>query len=868
MKRLLFFLLIPWLPLYISAQFVEDFSDGDLTENTVWQGEVEKFVVNADNQLQLNAPEAGTAQLVLPVATGDSTSWEFWVRLDFAPSGSNFASIYLASDQSDLTGSLNGYFVKIGGISGADDAIELFRQTGTDTELLISGTPGAAGADPVLARVQVIRDAASNWTLGVDYTGGSDFIPEGTAVDDTHPMGSYFGIVCDFTATRSDLFFFDDIRIAPLFEDTTPPKVAGLTVTSPTTIALNFSEVLATAPATSGSNYSLSGGINITTASANGTAVTLTLDSELVSMQEYQLTLRNLSDEAGNVLADTTLTFSYTRTEMARPYDILITEIMANPNPPLGLPNAEFVELFNRSAAAIDLEGFIFADATSEVLLPAYVLLPGERVILHKTDTGDFTPFGESLPLDNFPGLNNGRDDLEILRPDGTTIHAVQYTEDWYGDNDKDAGGFSLEMVNTETPCDITAANWRGSDNGNGGTPGQPNSVAESVPDETAAQLLRAFPTGENTVQLIFDESVERAAAADLSNYNLGSLTLRDAFAEPPLFTTVQLVFDAQFETSVLYDLEIDNNLVDCIGNVADTVRTASFALPELPEPGDVIINEVLFNPESGGSDFVEIYNHSDKILNAGDLILANRDDNQRFDQVRPVAEDFLIFPDNYLVLTENPQDILQRYQTTQADFLVETDLPSYANEAGTVVLYRPGPVAEVLLDELTYSEDWHFALLDDVDGVSLERIDPEQATQSSNNWQSAAASVGFASPTVQNSQFVQAPPPATDNFFTIPNTTFSPDGDGFEDVLLIQYQFDNTGYAATTRIFDVAGRLLHTLTQNELLPQEGLLKWDGLATDGTRARTGIYIVWVEYFTPEGDVRKFQETVVLARRLD
>jgi len=868
MKRLLIFVFTLWLPTCVSAQFIEDFSDGDLTENPTWEGEVEKFVVNAENQLQLNAPEAGTAQLVVPVATGDSTSWEFWVRLDFAPSGSNFSRIYLASDVPDLTGSLNGYFVKIGGISGSNDAIELFRQTGTATELLISGTPGAAGTDPVLARVQVIRDGVGNWSLGVDYTGGSDFMQEGTAVDDTHPMGSYFGLVCDFTATRSNLFFFDDMRIAPLFEDTTPPEVAGLTVTSPTEILLQFSEVLATAPATTTSNYSLSGGINVTTASADGTQVTLSLDSELVSMQDYQLSVQNLTDEAGNVLADTTLAFSYTRTEMAQPYDILITEIMANPSLPLGLPDAEFVELFNRSAVAIDLEGYIFADPTSEVLLPAYVLLPGERVILHETDAGDFTPFGESLPLDNFPNLNNGSDDLEILRPDGTTIHTVHYTEDWYGDNDKGEGGFSLEMINTAAPCDITAANWRGSDNGNGGTPGQANSVADTRTDETAAQLVRAFPTGENTLQLIFDEAIDRTAAADFGNYNLDGLVLRDAFAEPPLFTTVQLVFDAQFETSVLYELEIDENLADCIGNEADTVRTASFALPELPEPGDVVINEVLFNPESGGSDFVEIYNRSEKILNAGDLILANRDDNQRFDQVRPVAEDFLIFPNSYLVLTEDPQDILQRYNTTQADFLVETDLPAYANEEGTVVLYRADPVAEVILDELTYSEDWHFALLDDVDGVSLERIDPEQATQSSSNWQSAAASVGFASPTVQNSQFVQVTTPAQDNFFTIPNTTFSPDGDGFEDVLLIQYQFDNTGYAATTRIFDVAGRLLHTLTQNELLPQDGFLKWDGLATDGTRARTGIYIVWVEYFTPEGDVRKFQETVVLARRLD
>ena len=46
---------------------------------------------------------------------------------------------------------------------------------------------------------------------------------------------------------------------------------------------------------------------------------------------------------------------------------------------------------------------------------------------------------------------------------------------------------------------------------------------------------------------------------------------------------------------------------------------------------------------------------------------------------------------------------------------------------------------------------------------------------------------------------------------------------------ILIDYSFETQGYLATVNIYDAKGRLVKTLFENELLGQEGSLKWNGI---------------------------------------
>src|SRR6185436_8714058 len=128
MKRNLL-ILIFILPLIVHGQLTDNFSDGNFTSNPAWSGDASQFIVNASQQLQLQS--SGTAVSSLSVSNNmaslDSTEWSFYIRENFSPSSANYGRVYLVSDQSNLEGSLNGYYLQFGE-SLSNDAVELFCQ--------------------------------------------------------------------------------------------------------------------------------------------------------------------------------------------------------------------------------------------------------------------------------------------------------------------------------------------------------------------------------------------------------------------------------------------------------------------------------------------------------------------------------------------------------------------------------------------------------------------------------------------------------------------------------------------------------------------------------------------------------------------
>ena len=125
MKRL-FFLLV-FLPVYLQAQVSDDFSDGNFTENPLWSGTTENFAVNTGFQLQSKASAASKSFLTTYSEVFDNAVWEFWVKINYNPTSSNYASIYVISDRADLSGDVNGYYIQIGNTS---DEVSLYLQQG------------------------------------------------------------------------------------------------------------------------------------------------------------------------------------------------------------------------------------------------------------------------------------------------------------------------------------------------------------------------------------------------------------------------------------------------------------------------------------------------------------------------------------------------------------------------------------------------------------------------------------------------------------------------------------------------------------------------------------------------------------------
>ena len=241
--------------------------------------------------------------------------------------------------------------------------------------------------------------------------------------------------------------------------------------------------------------------------------------------------------------------------------------------------------------------------------------------------------------------------------------------------------------------------------------------------------------------------------------------------------------------------------------------------LSEIADSLDIVINEILFNPPSNGTDYVEIYNRSNKIIDLKQTYIANRNAAGAISNIRRLsATSWLLFPQDFMVITEDPFLVKATYITQNPDaFITVTPMPSYNDDEGDVILLN---AQGAITDELKYTEKWHFKLIDNKEGVALERIDYAAATQLQDNWHSAATTAGYGTPTYKNSQYR-----VNDDVkgeINLSPEIVSPDNDGQDDFTNIDYSFPEPGYVANITIFDAAGRPVRYLQRNALCGTKG----------------------------------------------
>ena len=131
---------------------------------------------------------------------------------------------------------------------------------------------------------------------------------------------------------------------------------------------------------------------------------------------------------------------------------VIISEIFADPSPAVGLPESEFVEIYNRHDQALDLSGWKFTDQSSSATLPDFILPSREYVVL-TSENSSFPVSERVLRLSGFPTLNNSADVLILKDGNGNTIDSVNYSDSWYKDEDKREGGWTLEIIDPDNIC-------------------------------------------------------------------------------------------------------------------------------------------------------------------------------------------------------------------------------------------------------------------------------------------------------------------------------------------------------------------------------------------------------------------------------
>ena len=842
------------------GQMSDSFDDGDFTNNPTWSGDDADFIVNASKELQLNATVAGESYLSTEhhLTQLEDREWRFKINYSFSPSNNNYGLTYLTATTADLTTAPDGIYFRIGE-NGTADKIELFvRDGGTETSILTGNSGDLATSFEIT--VKIIYRTNGDWELYTDLNGGIAYQEIAIVNHPVSVLGQYLGIDLIYTISNKDKFKYDDFYAGPIQVDTDPPHLDTVIPISTTELEVHFNEAIDQTSGEQTTNYSVDNGIGApSSVQQDGTDLskfTLTFPVSFTIGQDYILSVDNVEDVAGNAMSLESKTFKYITAQTPEFGDIIINEFMADESPSVGLPAFEYVELYNRSNKYFHINGWKLSDNSTSGTIQDGWLNPGEYVVL--VSTSGLADFPQAIGVSSWAALNNSGDEIHLHTGGGILVDELTYTDGWYKDDSKKSGGWSLERINPDLPCS-GKDNWKASVDVSGGTPGAQNSVYDSQPDTQAPTVINVQVNPPHQIVIVFSEGMDSLSLVNAIFSATPALTVSSRIINGKFPTELTLVLTDSLIPGKVYSYTLDN-FSDCSGNTNNYQGT--FVLPQDPEIGDLIINEILFNPLTGGSDFVEIYNKSQKHIDLKNWQLANYKNDTVASHVK-IIKSYVLKPNDYVVITKDSNFQLMNYPfAIPGKFIQLSTLPSYNNDSSTVYfIYN-----DTVMDKVSYKSSWHFSLLQNQKGVSLERLSADLPSNSPSNWYSASESVGFATPGRVNSQ--KTVPGESGGTLSLSSKTFSPDNDGFEDVLLLTYEVNAPDLIGDLTVYDDRGRKIKVLFKDQLLGGKGTVHWEGTKEDGTKAAIGPYIILFEIFDVDNaKVQNVRKVVTLAGRL-
>lgn len=643
--------------------------------------------------------------------------------------------------------------------------------------------------------------------------------------------------------------------------DTHPPYITSVTPLTRSKIRVHFSEKIDEKSVGQLTNsFVLPHQIQPAEIRLAGDSSVYLIFSELIWDGSCTIVYRGIGDLSGNTVEYGIFQFEFQLPAQPGFNEVVISEFMADPDPVQGLPDYEYVELYNASGQPLRLVDAMLQVGRNKKLIEELYMEAGEYVVLCKNSAvSHFSSNVQVKGLSNWPILKNRGDTLMLFRNDDKLIFATSYDKSWYQSMEKQMGGWSLEMIDLTRGC-AGKNNWKASEDHTGGTPGSENSVSWQKPDLKGPELMGAAVLDSSSIILQFSERLHPDKLSFLNVVIEPALKVVEKMLIMPLGDRVLLQMDERIKPGITYELQIDN-AIDCSGNVAGrTYQKATFVLPELPVAGDVVINEILFHPRTGGVEFVELYNRSDKHINLQKLTIAIERDC-RYLRKHSISNRIQVFePGQFLALTKNAFILKGDYPMGEMATFFQMPLPQLNNEEGTVVLV--GEDGEVI-DKAYYSDDMHHRLIVSSAGVSLERTSLDVATGDELLWHSAAASAGYATPGKMNSQFMQTG--VSEEFVTVEPKVIAPNSPGISDFAEISFLFVEPGIMATIEVYDISGRKIRTLAKNELLALEGSYLWRGDDDWGRGVTHGQYIVRLELYDSKGRHNVIKKTIVVGR---
>lgn len=846
-----------WLlfPTLTAAQFNDDFNDGDFT-NPLWSGDSTLFAVNIGT-LQLNAGGSGTASLTYQrtLQSLQEHEWSFKIKLNFSPSSQNYARYFLFCNDINPTIATKALYLQLGETGANDAPVLMYRNNGSITTIA-RGMDGsiALGGEFVFS---LQCDSNYYWSLFSKATGSIQqlqFAIQYTSLTEEN----FAGWQCTYTSSNASSFYLDDVYDGNLQEDTIAPSIINHQLLSSDSIKLAWDENVNITSA----NFIING-VSCIANTISGTEAMIVYPQGFTNGNNYQVIAQNIKDLAGNIRMTETINFQYIVPLYPKKGDIILNEIMADPGGANALPAAEYIEIVNVSNTWIRVDSLLLTDGTSICILPLDTIAPGEKRVYASTTAATLLTNQNitARGLTNFPSLNNSGDQVRLMRLDSLCFDQITYSTTTYQHPVKSNGGWSLERIDANYPCEAEN-NWRASEDPRGGSPGTTNSIAGSYQDFTPPCLLYAEVIDSLTLRLHFSEAMNENDAIQLVNYSVSENTIQMQAAKVVNTTIVELKLSNPVSSNKIYKIEVFAGMRDCAGNPIQNCNSAKLGIGTTPQAGEVIINEILFNPYTNANDFVEIKNISDKIFALDRLRLARNESDGTITSYYPItAEGRALFPGEIIALSTHPEELSALYRCVENRQCLQMEIPSFNDDAGTCYLIN----AQVeIVDEMSYTDEQQYSLLNTDEGVSLERVSAYSASADPMNWHSAATSCGYASPGRENSQSVEYTP--GEDFLEAGSELFSPDNDGEKDLYSIRVHLPVGGYALRMQIFSAEGLPARTICAHDLTGTFSIYFWDGIDENGKLCSPGIYVLVAEAVHPEGDIKRAKIPCTLVKK--
>lgn len=539
---------------------------------------------------------------------------------------------------------------------------------------------------------------------------------------------------------------------------------------------------------------------------------------------------------------------------------VVISEVMVNASGELGLPDQEYIELYNTTDENILLLDWTIENEKTKGKISDYILPAGGYVtICGKTHTEEFSGIKNVAYATPWPTLSNSKGRLVLRNPHSKVADYMEYDTNSYGDSYKKDGGWSLERVDAYNISNENS-NWKASENEKGGTPSEKNSIEATNIDVTAPYILSISSSKDGSILYVTtSEPIDTAVISNTINIS-GVMTEIDV-------TTLDDVTLSRFAFKLKEPIrkgkvyEVRNiGMEDYAGNkMADEpVRTA--VTSDLTTESSIIINEIMVNASVASNDYIEIYNKGAETYDLRDVCFGVMKDDALKSCNSITTYSRPIYPGDYIVICNDSLKHIERYDDKRKDWVVgNSNMGNLATDGTIAITLRNGQI----IDRLDYSSKMHSSLLSETRDVALERIITKGETNDPTNWTSAAEYYGYATPTAKNSQNRDEQAASTTRI-GMKVRNFTPDGDGVDDEMIMGTVMGDGQWNVTMKIYSSNGIVVAVPYNNRPMPVSGELRWDGRADDGAIQGPGTYIIYVSAWKNEGGKEEYKGSCVIS----